>query len=256
MDVISRIDNFWRKHIKWLLSAHQRLYTYQSVNVKYLLIPRKSSKVLVVVFSGMSPKGAVYNYIDVLNGCPHNRLYILDDFGHDRLGCYYIGTNGQNQMECAVNALLKQIIHEHDIVQTVFCGSSRGGYAALNFGLEQSNSIIIAGAPQYYLGYYLSHRKSPELMNIVLGTDCTPLEIQELDAKIYKKIVGFRNKYQGKIYLHFSDQEHTYHEHIQYLLSDLDSCHYDYAEDRMSYLQHDDVAIYFPQYLKKIITEI
>ena len=156
-------------------------------------------------------------------------------------------------MECAVNALITHIIHEHDILQTIFCGSSKGGYAALNFGLEQSNSIIIAGAPQYYLGYYLSHRKSPELMNIVLGTDCTPSMIEELDTRIYKKIVGFRNKYQGKIYLHFSDQEHTYQEHIQHLLSDLNSNNFDYYEDRMSYLQHDDVAIYFPQYLKKIL---
>lgn len=245
-----------RKYTKWLLKTHEHTFCDQTVELKYLFIPRKKSRILVVVFSGMDAKQAKYNYVETLIDSPHNRLYILDNFGNERLGCYYLGTNAQNQVENAIYALLSKIQDEHNILQLVFCGSSKGGYAAFNFGLSYPNSVIIAGAPQYYLGNYLTHRKSPELLNIVAGKDYLPSYIEELNRKISDKISTNADRYRGKIYLHFSDHEHTYYEHIQYLISDLDQNHYVYEEERMSYQQHDDVAKYFPRFLRETLSKI
>lgn len=257
MEVMNRIDRFFRrKYTKWLIKTHEHIFQDQTLELKYLFVPHKTSRVLIVVFSGMNPNRATYNYIDTLNDSHHNRLYILDNFGDERLGCFYLGTNTQNQVEKAVNALLRKIQDEYNISQVVFCGSSKGGYAALNFGLDYPNSVIIAGAPQYYLGYYLTHRKSPELLNIVAGSDYSPSYIEDLNRKISDKIFASAGKYKGKIYLHFSDQEHTYFEHIQYLLSDLKQNHYVFEAERMSYQQHDDVAKYFPRFLRETLSKI
>ena len=103
---------------------------------------------------------------------------------------------------------------------------------------------------------YLTHRKSPELLNIIAGSDYSLSYIENLNNKISDKISVNAGKYKGKIYLHFSDQEHTYAEHIQYLLSDLDQNHYDYEEERMSYHLHDDVAKYFPRFLRETLSKV
>ena len=162
MEIMNRIDRFFRrKYTKCLLKTHEHIFLDQSLELKYLFVRHKTSRVLIVVFSGMNPNRAAYNYIDVLNDSPHNRLYILDNIGDGRLGCFYLGTNAQNQVENAVKTLLRKIQEDCNISQVIFCGSSKGGYAALNFGLDYANSVIIAGAPQYYLGYYLTQTSHP-----------------------------------------------------------------------------------------------
>lgn len=257
LKLLHRISHFFRRrYTKRLLRKHEHVFQHQEVELKYLFVPKKSSRVLIVVFSGMNPNRASYNYIDILNDSHHNRLYILDDFGDERLGCFYHGTNGHHQAETAIKALLNKIQNDNNIPQLIFCGSSKGGYAALNFGLDYPTSVIIAGAPQYYLGYYLTHRKSPELLNIIAGKEYSQTYIENINKKICSKISSNAADYRGKIYLHFSNNEHTYDEHIQYLLLDLDRYNYTYEVECMSYPHHDDVAIFFPVYLKKILSEI
>lgn len=97
-----------RAQSKWLLRHNEHVFHHQNIPVKYLFIPKKKSDTLVVVFSGMNPKRASYSYINLLNHLPHNRLYILDDYGDDTLGCFYLGVNGGTQVESAVSALIEK----------------------------------------------------------------------------------------------------------------------------------------------------
>lgn len=249
MQLINRLRNFCSSKVtKHLLKYHQHVFMHEGVPIKHILSLRKKSKTLVVVFSGMNPQRASYSYLNILNWIPHNRLHILDDYGDSVLGSYYRGTDMDCQVERAVQALLDQVIIDHKIERVIFCGSSRGGYAALNFGVNYGDAVIIIGAPQYYLGYYLTHRKSPQLLHIVAGKDCTEEDIRALDTHLCRKIEENAAAFKGRIYLHFSEQEHTYPEHIRYLLDDLHKYGYQVIEDKQYYPNHDDVGTYFPPF--------
>ena len=56
-----------------------------------------------------------------------------------------------------------------------------------------------------------------------------------------------------KIYLHYSINEHTYAEHIQYLIRDLEKSGFQVFKDIKDYSKHEEVALYFPSYLKEIV---
>jgi hypothetical protein len=220
-----------------------------------MFIPKRSSKTLIIVFSGMDPKRASYSYINQLNDTKHNRLYILDDFGDDILGCFYLGINEKFQVEQAVQCLIKEIGQAHQIEKYVFCGSSKGGYAALNFGIEYPDAAIICAAPQYRLGYYLTCRRSPKLLHVIAGEKTSQEFLDALSRRLFDKLVASADHFRGKIYLHYSNVEYTYNGHVQYLLQDLEKYHYNYDTDCMDYPLHDDVGIYFPAYLRQSLTE-
>lgn len=256
MSLINRVGQWFSgSKTKKLLLHNEHTFLHQDIEVKYLFAPKRNSRTLVIIFSGMNSKRASYSYLNLLNGLPHNRLYILDNFGDPILGCFYRGTDLQNQVEQAVDALLQSMIAEHGFDRLIFAGSSKGGYAALNFGLNYPDSVIITGAPQYYLGYYLTHRKSPQLLRIIAGEKHTEEDIVVMDQHLRDKILRQADTFRGKIYLHYSTQEHTYPEHIQHLLKDLKCNGYSVEEDICEYCQHDDVAVYFPPLLKRILSK-
>lgn len=247
------INKLSRCYTKYLLKTHQDIFIHNDTAIRYMFVPKKNAKTIVVIFSGMNPFRATYNYLDLLNGLNCHRLYVLDDIGDPVLGCYYHGTEGKNQVEIAINNLLKDICRKVPDCQLIFCGSSKGGYTAINVGMDYPQSIMIAGAPQYKLGYYLTHRKSSDLLNIVMGENHTKSDVDALDAKIQNKIIQSGTTHGGKIYLHYSNKEHTYEEHIQYLIADLNKVGFSCIEDCADYPEHNDVAVYFPIYLKKIL---
>ena len=63
--------------------------------LRYLLQTSRLSDTLVVCFSGFGNGGvAKYNYISTLKSVNANKLFILDDFGYNKQGSYYLGENG------------------------------------------------------------------------------------------------------------------------------------------------------------------
>ena len=73
--------------------------------------------------------------------------------------------------------------------------------------------------------------------------------IDELDNHIRNKIRGLQNT---KVYLHYSKQEHTFNEHIIYLLNDLKQIT-SVDENTANYSDHQDVSLHFPKYLKETV---
>ena len=84
--------------------------------------------------------------------CGVNRLFIKDDFGPNQCGDYYLGCNGTYSVENAVFELIDRYIKLVKPKKIIFFGSSKEGYAAINFGLRYPDSKMIVAAPQYYLG--------------------------------------------------------------------------------------------------------
>ena len=56
-----------------------------------------------------------------------------------------------------------------------------------------------------------------------------------------------------KLYIHFSSKEHTYEEHIRYLIDDLKRYKYEHKLEVLEYTNHSEVSIYFPKFLLNTI---
>lgn len=251
----------WKKYIEYiytkiLLLVQQKKYNSGGVCVKYML-EKAPSPVLVVVFSAFTRKGlkARYNYVRTLKDVPHNKLFILDDFAQDRRGAYYIGHNMEFDEEKATIELIKYIREKVKAKKILFCGSSKGGWAALNIGLQFPHADIISGGPQYKLGQYLRDSGNLEALCHIVG-QLTEGNIHIIDGYLKERIRKNPYKASQRIFLHYSNQEHTYREHIQFLLEDLKEEGYYLEEDVADYADHGDISYFFPDYLCSMVTRL
>ncbi len=208
------------------------------------------SERLIVVFSGFPENDKpVYNYIRTLKSVPADKLFILDDFGYK--GSYYLLEKGTNKPQLLVKSLIDHIINgRHRYTSIVCAGSSKGGTAAIFYGLQCNASDIYAGACQYYIGDYLC---TPDFTPIVLGmTGCNPTptikkELNEIMPRLLVKYAGSKSI----IHLLYSKDEHTYVEHIKDLISDLIKNNITITEQVEQFANHNDVGKYFSTYLRK-----
>lgn len=238
---------------KIYLLVEQKHFEFNNVKLKYLFKKENSDR-LIIVLSSCTRKGikARYNYRRTLQSIKCNQMFILDDFSKDKRGSYYIGANMQFDEEKATHKLIQQIIKEHNIKKICFCGSSKGGWSALNFGLEYDNAFVVSGGPQYLLGDYLLQSENNHTLSHIVG-EVTEDKIDFLNHYLQGKILN-NEKIQGqRIFLHYSDQEHTYMEHIQYLLEDLNKKQYNVVCDVADYTDHSQISFYFPEFLVKTI---
>lgn len=232
----------------------ERYFNYNNQIIKYIF-EKTSSDTLIVVFSSCTRKGikARYNYIRTLKHFKVNKLFILDDLGEDGRGSYYLGTYPTFKYEFATYELIKKYIDTENIKRVYFVGSSKGGWAAMHFGLkfnDNKGAGIIVGAPQFFLGKYVSNGHNPYTYEVIkgMGNDCEV--INYLDELLTCDIKMNSSLKKQNIYIHYSDKEHTYNEHVIYLLKCLHENHYIVYEDRHQYENHSDVGLYFSKYLK------
>lgn len=239
---------------------YERKIKYKQTTLKYIFHKSPKSKTLIVVFSACTRVGipARYNYMRTLNDVKCNKLFILDDFGEDHRGGYYLGRYPDFEYEQATLFLLRQVIEDNQIEKCYFVGSSKGAYAALNFGLQLNIDTIgrgiIIGAPQYFLGKYLSAPANRATLMSMLGSDADNEDvINMLNDRLKSLFESNFNGYKQPIYLHYSQNEHTYIDHIKDMIIDLKNEGYNLHEDVGNYTNHWDVSIYYPKYLLKIL---
>lgn len=251
--ILSKIINkFYRLYI---IVFEKKFYDGDK-RIKYMFV-RKKSKKLVVVFSGFASRknNPTYNMVKTLNGVKINKLFILDDFGYEKKGSYYLGENGEFFVPKLVSDLINEIKKNQNI-EEIFCvGSSKGGSAAIYFGLKHNVDHIIAGAPQYFIGNYLSSNDTllKSLYSITGNTDEKSISL--LNRVIRDEIVDYTGEYKPKITIHYSKNEHTYSNHVSFLLTDLKKFGFSVDEDIQKYSDHADVAMYFPTLCKNILKE-
>lgn len=248
----------FNKYIEYLstkvkVCLKENKYSKDGGRIKYILEKEKSN-ILIVVMSSCTRPGikARYNYNRTLKKIKANKLFILDDFGIDSRGSYYLGKKGEFNIEDAVRELILKIKKELNIRTSIYVGSSKGGYAALYFGLDDSNSNIIVGAPQYYLGSYLKERH-PHVLEFIKGNS-EEEGIVHLNNLLSNKIIN--SKYHGRIFIHYSTEEHTYEEHIKYMLEDLKENGVYININEGKYKSHADISKHFPKYLLDTIDNI
>ena len=124
---------------------------------KYLFKNNKSNK-LIVFFSAFGPENSpgVYNYVWSSKTIKADKLWIRDRCGYNKVGTYYLGNNYPDlSFIQEVERLIKKYGSNKEII---CCGTSKGAWAALFYGIRLNVSKIIVGSPQYYIGTYLNEK--------------------------------------------------------------------------------------------------
>ena len=238
---------------------HQKKYIHDKKAIKYIY-EKQGKKDLIIDFSSCTRKGikARYNYVRTLKNMDLDQLFILDDYGFDGRGIYYLGKDMDFFVERAVFHMISHITSGNHYQRIIFAGSSKGGYGALNFGFMFPGSCIIAGAPQYHLGNYLMDWDNhlDDTLKYITGKTrnyVSKAVVNDLNSHLHDKIRNYKSdKSAVSIYLHYSRQEHTYQEHIKDLIKDLKDNGFYVREDAGEYKNHSDVSLYFPDYLKMV----
>lgn len=218
-----------------------------------MFFPCKQSDVLVIVFSACNSSGPRYNYVKTVRDSGVNRLFIKDDFGPNRLGDYYLGCKGTYSVEKATYELIEKYRDKLNAKKLVFIGSSKGGYAALNFGLSYPNADIIIAAPQYFLGTYMDNEVLRLNLEDILGEPVNNCNREALDQRLRLKIKEDTFASGQNVFIHYSNNEHTYEQHIMDLLKDLRSTGVNVYEDIEHYTVHGELKYFFSAYLSKTI---
>ena len=188
----------------------EKIYYHADKEIKYLL-KKKESDFLVVVFSGYSIHPTVkapYNYTLALQESNINQLYISDSYGYDGRGCWYLGENGDFSVENAVIELINHVtnILNIDKNKVILAGTSKGGFAALYFGIKYKFNNIVAGSPQVFLEDYLNKLNNKEILKCIKG---------ENSVKSYNdKIVELEVDNSSNIYLLCGVEDYHLEEHI------------------------------------------
>ena len=241
---------------KLRLMRDQKKFRTEGVTLKYML-DRAPSKDLLIVFSSCTRKGirARYNYVRTLKNVSCNKLFLLDDFAADHRGSFYLGSNMHFEEAEAVRKLIGRVREKTGAKRLIFCGSSKGGYTALNFGMEYPGSYMIVGGPQYFLGQSLVDTENTEALRHITG-EINEENIAYLNRYLPEKVRNNPYVASQRIYLHYSDSEHTYDEHIRYLCGDLTGKGYHYSQDIAHYKEHGEISLYFPEFLLRSVEDI
>lgn len=235
---------------KYLMKFKQKTYTGKMYDIKYLVEFNKKSNDILIVFTACTKKGqkARYNYIRTLEGIKCNKLFILDDFGFDGRGAYYLGKNKDFAIAIDVEKLIDEICKEVKAEKEIYIGSSKGAYAALYFGMGRKNTSIVAGAPQYRLGNYLYLPSHRNILNYIMG-DESKESINKLNILMENRLKNNENN-GNSIYLHYSNEEETFKSDIEPLIEALNNLNIKKKYDIHRYKNHSDLTLYFPKYIK------
>ncbi|MBS5886669.1 hypothetical protein [Clostridium sp.] len=198
---------------------------------------------LMIIFSAFSTDEAKYNYISTLKTCDCNKLFILDDFG--RKGTYYLGLKGDFNIETSVMALISYIMSKNNILfsNVISIGSSKGGSAAIYFGLKYNFGDVIAGAPQYKIGTYLSDLSISDYALDIFG------EISDYNRIKYNNLIRLAANTSTNIYLLTSDGDNQYKKVLKEFEFVSRELNIKLNIDKCEINNHGEIAREFPKFL-------
>lgn len=204
---------------------------------------------LMIVFSGFAAKPS-YNYIRTLKGFKTmDKLFILDDFG--LRGSYYWFENKGDKPLYLVKSLISNKLNNNGggYKHLYTMGTSKGGTCAIYYGLMFNAEHIYSGACQYYAGNYLNKEGREPILAAMIGEGYSQDDVERVNSMMPQMLQDHANC-KSKIHLLYSKNEHTYDEHIQYLIEDLKKYNIIYTEKIEDFTDHNDVGNFFIPYIK------
>lgn len=223
---------------------------YSNLPIKYIFEEgQATTDHLLVVFSGFAENTSKikhpYNYMRTLKNFDCHKLFITDNYG--LRGCYYIGENLTYEVETSVISLITNTLRKYRVPyeNVILAGSSKGGSAALYFGLKYNFGHVIAGAFQTKIADYLTVR--PEAYDYLLCSTSNLEGHKLLNDLIYKQL---DKDIYTKFYFMSSQKDWQYPEHIQLFLEILDQKDIPYTYYECEEMKnHSDVGNHFPNFL-------
>lgn len=213
--------------------------------LSYVFINNHAEK-LLVVFSAFTPK-PTYNYMRTLSRVnSYDKLFILDDFGYR--GSYYWFESGTDLPLKLTKELLGNIIGARKYSSVSTMGTSKGGTCAIFFGLEFNVDHIYSGACQYYVGNYLNTEEHEPILRGMLGDNYTNDDVEKLNRMLPSQLSSHKGS-KTLIHLLYSENEHTYPEHIVHLISDLCTNSIQHTKRIEKFEDHNDVGKFFQRYI-------
>lgn len=132
---------------------------------------------LLIVMSGFNlPDPTIYDFT-LLQHTQSAVLWIKDDF--NGLPAYYLCNNMNFEIEHGVSQLIRSVIELTTPSNVSIVGASKGGSAALYFGVRHNIKNIITAVPQFYLGDYAA-TMWPNVGDAMMGST-TPAAISLLN---------------------------------------------------------------------------
>ncbi len=166
---------------------------------------------LLIVFSGFA---TAYDFMgNTASGCRSNILWIKDSF--DNNYSYYLCKKMNFSIEESVIALIESIRINLSLnkSQCTLLGFSKGGSAALYYGLKYDYKNIISSCPQVNIGSYVSqHWKKSS--NYMIGNSNIQEKIATLDSLLPDLLASNRIR-ESNIYLISSPDDIQYDSEIK-----------------------------------------
>lgn len=205
----------------------------------------KNKDKLIVIFSAFSSDRAKYNYINTLSLFDCNKLYILDDYGSK--GSYYLGLNGMLDIETSVVSLISNIMHENNILfkNVISVGSSKGGTAALYYGMKYNYGNIIVGAPQYKIGTYLSDLSIKTYGEEIFG------EINLANRIKYDNLIRLVCNSNSNVFLLTSDGDNQYKKVLKEFENISKELDIKLSISKCEINHHNEISREFPKFLSE-----
>lgn len=248
-----------RKYYDYIITKikvlrEQKVYKFQEINLKYIYKEKKTADTLVIVFSACTRPGlkARYNYVKTLDGLNCNRLYILDDFGYDHRGSYYLGHMPEFKEQEATISLVQKVIGDTNPRNVLFCGSCKGGYAALNIGTRFENSVMIIGEPTYRIA--TEFKLAEDLLRYWMG-DVTEKNIEYVDNYLENQLNNNPYVRSQKVFYFYSEKDEYVKLHTSALLKTFQDNTYAFEGEAAQFAAHADLGLFFSEYLKKKVQQ-
>lgn len=199
----------------------EKLYiSSNEVKVKYKHKKRKYDfNHIIFVFSGfLNASPGNYDFINALNDCPCDVIWIGDDF--DSKYAYYLCKSMDFSIRDAVAEFIDSKISELGLLRdnATVTGFSKGGSAALYFGLYLDIKNIVATVPQLKIGSYLDSNWK-NVANHIMGTCYNNAHISHMDKLLINLLKKERNLHKN-IYLLTSESDVQYKTEIEPYLND------------------------------------
>ena len=239
----------WLKRIYW--STYYLLHTNTSSDGVEYIYKRRDYDRLVIVFTSMVGR---FNFIRSLKDAPYDQLFIRDCWAGN--ASYYWFEGKQDYPELFTQNLIDQVLAKGIYKEVITLGGSKGGTSAIYYGLKNNFDLVFAGACQYMVGDYLAKHQyvsKPWQWEKVVGGEPTKEWIDILNQKLEKMIDAHKNT-KTIIKLVYSTEEHTYPEHLAFLIKKLDECNIQHDDHIESFTKHSMSGLYLKQDIEKYFT--
>lgn len=182
------------------------------VEIIYRYKPRKyDNSHLVIVFSGFGAGAEfTYDFERVLQDCPAHVIWIKDDFGNH--STYYLCKDLNFKIRDSIYKFIMMKLAKFNLRETqcTLLGFSKGGSAALYFGLTYNFNNVVATVPQLRIGSYVS-KHWPVTAENMMG-DITAEKKDFLDKLVPNALKAGKNK---NIYIFTSPSDPQYNDQIK-----------------------------------------